>query len=89
MGGINRARSIAVAAAVGVSLLAAAGTASAKEFRIAVSNSYIGNEWRVEMLDEVLSRFRRAYVVSPRIGRAPRLNRHRQVGVERLCDEAG
>ncbi len=33
-----------------VALLASTG-AQAKPFRIAVSNSYIGNEWRVEMIN--------------------------------------
>jgi ribose transport system substrate-binding protein len=65
MGGINRARSIAVAAAVGASLIVAAGTASAKEFRIAVSNSYIGNEWRVEMIN-----FMEAYAKKSLAGKA-------------------
>jgi ribose transport system substrate-binding protein len=65
MGGINRARSIAVAAAVGASLIVAAGSASAKEFRIAVSNSYIGNEWRVEMIN-----FMQAYTAKALKGKA-------------------
>ncbi len=65
MGGINRARSIAVAAAVGASLIVAAGSASAKEFRIAVSNSYIGNEWRVEMIN-----FMEAYAKKSLAGKA-------------------
>jgi ribose transport system substrate-binding protein len=64
MGGINRARSIAVAAAVGASLLVA-GAANAKEFRIAVSNSYIGNEWRVEMIN-----FMQAYAAKSLAGKA-------------------
>jgi ABC-type sugar transport system substrate-binding protein len=51
MGGISQTRSFAVAAAAGVSMMFAAQAASAKEYRIAVSNSYIGNEWRVEMIN--------------------------------------
>jgi len=51
MGGISQTRSFAVAAAVGISLVFAADAASAKEYRIAISNSYIGNEWRVEMIN--------------------------------------
>lgn len=39
------------AAALGASLLCAANPALAKEYRLAVSNSYIGNEWRVEMIN--------------------------------------
>lgn len=50
MGGIRQIRSRAIAAAVGASLIFA-GAAAAKEFRVAVSNSYIGNEWRVEMIN--------------------------------------
>ncbi len=51
MGGIRQTRSFAVAAAVGVCLGFTAQTASAKQYRIAISNSYIGNEWRVEMIN--------------------------------------
>jgi ribose transport system substrate-binding protein len=36
---------------VGLAMLAAVAPAQAKEFRIALSNSYIGNEWRVEMVN--------------------------------------
>jgi ribose transport system substrate-binding protein len=43
-------RGVLGAAALGVSMMFAA-EAGAKEFRIAVSNSYIGNEWRVEMIN--------------------------------------
>lgn len=57
MGGMNGMRRVAIAAAVGVSMTCAAGLAQAKEYRIAVSNSYIGNEWRVEMIN-----FMQAYV---------------------------
>jgi ribose transport system substrate-binding protein len=51
MGGTSRIRAAAIGAAVGATLLVAAGVASAKEYRVAVSNSYIGNEWRVEMIN--------------------------------------
>lgn len=50
MGG-NLIRNLAVMAVAGSSLLFAAAPAFAKEYRIAVSNSYIGNEWRVEMIN--------------------------------------
>ncbi len=64
MGGISRTQRLAVAAAVGVSLLAVANVASAKEFRIAVSNSYIGNDWRVEMIN-----FMQAYAAKSLAGK--------------------
>ena len=51
MGGMSKAHSFAVAATAGISMIFAAQAASAKEYRIAVSNSYIGNEWRVEMIN--------------------------------------
>jgi ribose transport system substrate-binding protein len=51
MGGMSKTHSFAVAATVGISMIFAAQAASAKEYRIAVSNSYIGNEWRVEMIN--------------------------------------
>jgi ribose transport system substrate-binding protein len=51
MGAIRRTRSVAMPAVVGVSLIFASNAAQAKEYRIAVSNSYIGNEWRVEMIN--------------------------------------
>src|SRR5262245_10761960 len=57
MGGLSGMRRVAIAAVVGVSMACAAGLAQAKEYRIAVSNSYIGNEWRVEMIN-----FMQAYV---------------------------
>jgi ribose transport system substrate-binding protein len=38
-------------AAVSAAALLASTGAQAKPFRIAVSNSYIGNEWRVEMIN--------------------------------------
>ena len=50
MGG-NLIRNLAVLAVAGLSALFCAEQASAKEYRIAVSNSYIGNEWRVEMIN--------------------------------------
>ena len=56
MGGTNRSRATVVTA-MGLALFAAAAPAHAKEYRIAVSNSYIGNEWRVEMIN-----FMQAYV---------------------------
>ncbi len=37
--------------ALGVMALATATTANAEPFKIAVSNSYIGNEWRVQMIN--------------------------------------
>jgi ABC-type sugar transport system substrate-binding protein len=49
MGAIRRAQRRH--AAVGVSLICACNAALAKEYRVAVSNSYIGNEWRVEMIN--------------------------------------
>ena len=51
MGAIRRARSVVMPAAMGLSLICAGNGALAKEYRIAVSNSYIGNEWRVEMIN--------------------------------------
>ena len=52
MGGTDMKRRLMTWIAVGaVALLASTGGASAKPFRIAVSNSYIGNEWRVEMIN--------------------------------------
>jgi ribose transport system substrate-binding protein len=50
MGGIHRIRGAIGAAALGFSAMLA-GQAAADEYRIAVSNSYIGNEWRVEMIN--------------------------------------
>ena len=52
-------------AAVGVSLIFAGNAALAKEYRIAVSNSYIGNEWRVEMIN-----FMQAYAAKNLKGKA-------------------
>jgi ribose transport system substrate-binding protein len=65
MGAIRRARSFVISAAVGVSLICAGDAALAKEYRIAVSNSYIGNEWRVEMIN-----FMQAYAAKNLKGKA-------------------
>jgi ribose transport system substrate-binding protein len=51
MGVTKRYRSFIGTAALGAALLFAASPALAKEYRLAVSNSYIGNEWRVEMIN--------------------------------------
>lgn len=51
MGAQRRLKRLAVAAATGLAITLAAAGAQAKEYRIAVSNSYIGNEWRVEMIN--------------------------------------
>ena len=50
MKGFNR-HGAAALTAIGMALVAVAAPAQAKEFRLAVSNSYIGNEWRVEMIN--------------------------------------
>ena len=51
MGGPNMKRRWMKWAAVSAAALLASTGAQAKPFRIAVSNSYIGNEWRVEMIN--------------------------------------
>src|SRR5690349_24571969 len=51
MGVRDKLRGFALAAAAGLAITTAAGVAQAKEYRIAISNSYIGNEWRVEMIN--------------------------------------
>jgi ribose transport system substrate-binding protein len=63
MGG-KLVRGLAVAAVAGLSLLAIAAPASARQYRIAVSNSYIGNEWRVEMIN-----FMQAYAAKSLAGK--------------------
>ncbi len=65
MGGMFNRRGFLAGAAVALSLAAVSATASAKEYRIAVSNSYIGNEWRVEMIN-----FMQAYVAKNLKGKA-------------------
>jgi ribose transport system substrate-binding protein len=65
MGAIHRVFGVVMPTAVGVSLICAGNAASAKEFRIAVSNSYIGNEWRVEMIN-----FMQAYAAKNLKGKA-------------------
>jgi ribose transport system substrate-binding protein len=51
MGANSLFKRFAVAAATGLAITLATAAAEAKEYRIAVSNSYIGNEWRVEMIN--------------------------------------
>jgi ABC-type sugar transport system substrate-binding protein len=65
MGAIRRASVVMPAAVVGLSLICAGNAALAKEYRIAVSNSYIGNEWRVEMIN-----FMQAYAAKNLKGKA-------------------
>ena len=65
MGAIRRTRSVVMPAAMGLSLICAGNGALAKEYRIAVSNSYIGNEWRVEMIN-----FMQAYAAKNLQGKA-------------------
>jgi ribose transport system substrate-binding protein len=50
MGGIRMIRSFIAVIAMAASLVISSA-AWAKDYRIAVSNSYIGNEWRVEMIN--------------------------------------
>jgi ribose transport system substrate-binding protein len=51
MSASGKLRGFVLAAAAGLAITVIAGVAQAKEYRIAVSNSYIGNEWRVEMIN--------------------------------------
>jgi ribose transport system substrate-binding protein len=51
MSASGKLRGFVLATAAGLAITVAAGVAQAKEYRIAVSNSYIGNEWRVEMIN--------------------------------------
>jgi len=51
MYGTSRIRSALWAAALVLPITIVGSGAIAKEYRIAVSNSYIGNEWRVEMIN--------------------------------------
>jgi ribose transport system substrate-binding protein len=51
MSASGKFRGFVLATAAGVAITVAAGMAQAKEYRIAVSNSYIGNEWRVQMIN--------------------------------------
>jgi ribose transport system substrate-binding protein len=64
MGVTKRYRGYVLTAALGSALLFAANPASAKEYRFAVSNSYIGNEWRVEMIN-----FMQSYVAKNLAGK--------------------
>ena len=48
-----------------VAILASTGAYAAEPYRIAVSNSYIGNEWRVEMIN-----FMQAYTEKALKGKA-------------------
>jgi ribose transport system substrate-binding protein len=51
MSASGKLRGFVLATAAGLAITVAAGVAQAKEYRIAVSNSYIGNEWRVQMIN--------------------------------------
>jgi ribose transport system substrate-binding protein len=51
MGGTRMKRHLMKWGAASVIVLLASTAVNAKPFRIAVSNSYIGNEWRVEMIN--------------------------------------
>lgn len=50
MRGFERHGAVAMTA-IGIASIAVTAPAEAKEYRLAVSNSYIGNEWRVEMIN--------------------------------------
>src|SRR5262245_45731846 len=51
MSGTSWIRRVIMAAALVLPITIVGSSAIAKEYRIAVSNSYIGNEWRVEMIN--------------------------------------